>query len=49
MKTKISVSIEQEIVDALEQALLKAPEYRNKSHWIELAIRKQLELREEGK
>ena len=48
MKTKISVSIEQEIVDALERALLKAPEYRNKSHWIELAIRKQLELLEDN-
>ena len=44
MKTKIFVSIEQETVEALEQALLKSPEYRNKSHWIELAVRKQLEL-----
>ena len=47
MKTKISVSIEQETLAQLEQLITRAPEYRSKSHLIELAIRKQLAEKQE--
>ena len=42
MKTKISISLDEETLERLEAELEKAPEYRSKSHLIEMAIRKQL-------
>ena len=46
MKTKISISLDEETLALLEAEVEKSPEFRSKSHLIELAIRKQLEAEE---
>lgn len=45
MKAKISISIEQEIVDKLDQLVL-TPEFRNKSHVVEFALNKLIQERQ---
>ena len=42
MKTKISISIDQNILDQVEERVTEGT-FRNKSHFIELATRKMLE------
>jgi len=42
MKQKLSVSIEQEVIDLLE-GMLESDKFRNKSHIVEVALNKLME------
>ena len=48
MKTKISISLDEGTLVQLEELMQCAPEYRSKSHLIEMAIRKQLAEKQEA-
>jgi Arc/MetJ-type ribon-helix-helix transcriptional regulator len=43
MKQKISISIEQEKIDLIEDLLKRNSRFRNKSHFIEYSLDKTLE------
>ena len=45
MKYKLSVSLDQELVQELDR-ILSSGKYRNKSHAVEFAVKKMLEVKD---